>query len=256
MDIRAWDTFGEISVLALAATGVASLIFVRGRGEGIRASSTVAEGTVGRRSPGSGRGNTRDDATLAMSRRFAASSRDAWLVAGRTMAPERRSIIFEVDTRLVFNSIIVFSIYLLLAGHNFPGGGFAGGLTAGLALTVRYLAGGRFELREATPISAGTLLGIGLATAAASGLAPLLLGGQVFQSAIIEFWLPVFGDVKFVTSTIFDVGVYTVVVGLALDVLRSLGAEIDEHFEEHPAEPSDDQEAGGIPAETTAKGKA
>ena len=235
VDIRAWDTFGEISVLALAATGVASLIFVRGRGEGIRASSTVAEGTVGRRSPGAGRGNTRDDATLAMSRRFAASSRDAWLVAGRTMAPERRSIIFEVVTRLVFHSIIVFSIYLLLAGHNFPGGGFAGGLTAGLALTVRYLAGGRFELREATPISAGTLLGIGLATAAASGLAPLLLGGQVFQTAIIEFWLPVFGDVKFVTSTIFDIGVYMVVVGLALDVLRSLGAEIDEHFEEHPA---------------------
>lgn len=257
VDIRAWDTFGEISVLALAATGVASLIFVRGRGEGIRASSTVAEGTVGRRSPGAGRGSTRDDATLAMSRRFAASSRDAWLVAGRTMAPERRSIIFEVVTRLVFHSIIVFSIYLLLAGHNFPGGGFAGGLTAGLALTVRYLAGGRFELREATPISAGTLLGIGLATAAASGLVPLLLGGQVFQSAIIEFWLPVFGDVKFVTSTIFDIGVYIVVVGLALDVLRSLGAEIDEHFEEQPPAPSDDeQEAGGIPAESTARGKA
>ncbi|MDI3212139.1 Na+/H+ antiporter subunit A [Arthrobacter sp. AL12] len=257
VDIRAWDTFGEISVLALAATGVASLIFVRGRGEGIRASSTVAEGTVGRRSPGAGRGSTRDDAALAMSRRFAASSRDAWLVAGRTMAPERRSIIFEVVTRLVFHSIIVFSIYLLLAGHNSPGGGFAGGLTAGLALTVRYLAGGRFELREATPISAGTLLGIGLATAAASGLVPLLLGGQVFQSAIIEFWLPVFGDVKFVTSTIFDIGVYIVVVGLALDVLRSLGAEIDEHFEEQPPAESDDgQEAGGILAETSARGKA
>ena len=106
---------------------------------------------------------------------------------------------------------------------------------AGLALTIRYLAGGRFELREATPISAGTLLGIGLATAAASGVVPLLLGGQVFQSAILEFWLPVFGDIKFVTSTIFDIGVYIVVVGLALDVLRSLGAEIDEHFEEQPA---------------------
>ena len=257
VDIRAWDTFGEISVLALAATGVASLIFVRGRGDRSPASSSVAEGTVGRRKPGAaGRGNTRDDAALAMSRRFAASSRDAWLVAGRTLAPERRSIIFEVVTRLIFHSMIVFSIYLLLAGHNLPGGGFAGGLTAGLALTIRYLAGGRFELREATPVSAGALLGIGLATAAASGVAPLLLGGQVFQTAILEFWLPVFGDVKFVTSTIFDIGVYIVVVGLALDVLRSLGAEIDEHFEEHPAEPSEDQEAGDVPAETTAKGKA
>jgi multicomponent Na+:H+ antiporter subunit A len=254
VDIRAWDTFGEISVLALAATGVASLIFVRGRGDRLQMSSTVAEGTVGRLR--GARGNTRADAALAMSRRFAAASRDAWLVAGRTMAPERRSIIFEVVTRLIFHSVIVFSVYLLLAGHNLPGGGFAGGLTAGLALTIRYLAGGRFELREATPVRAGTLLGIGLATAAASGVVPLLLGGQVFQSAIVELWLPVFGDIKFVTSTIFDIGVYLIVVGLVVDVLRSLGAEIDGHFEEHPAEPHADQEAGGIPVEATAKGKA
>ncbi|QDY89896.1 Na+/H+ antiporter subunit A [Arthrobacter sp. UKPF54-2] len=261
VDIRAWDTFGEISVLALAATGVASLIFVRGRGDRIGRSASVAEGTVGRRAGVAG--NTRDNAALAMSRRFAASARDAWLVAGRTMAPERRSIIFEVVTRLIFHSMIVFSLYLLLAGHNLPGGGFAGGLTAGLALAIRYLAGGRFELREATPVSAGALLGIGLATAAASGVAPLLLGGQVFQSAVIELWLPVFGDIKFVTSTIFDIGVYVVVVGLALDVLRSLGAKIDEHFEERPEDQPDEQpgvlfdddQPDGVPAETTAKGR-
>lgn len=270
VDIRAWDTFGEISVLALAATGVASLIFVRGRGDRIRTSASVAEGTVGRRT--GARGSTREDAALAMNRRFAAATRDAWLVAGRTLAPERRSIIFEVVTRLIFHSMIVFSIYLLLAGHNLPGGGFAGGLTAGLALTIRYLAGGRFELREATPVGAGTLLGIGLATAAAAGMTPLLLGGEVFQSAIVELWLPVFGDIKFVTSTIFDIGVYVVVVGLALDVLRSLGAEIDEHFEEQPETTeegaAEDQDSGGFPggvpagsadesadAETTAKGR-
>ncbi len=229
VDIRAWDTFGEISVLAVAATGVASLIFVRSRGDRIKTSSAVPEGSVGR-STGVDRGS-RDGATLAVARKFTDVTRDAWLVAGRTLAPERRSIIFEVVTRLIFHSMIIFSIYLLLAGHNLPGGGFAGGLTAGLALTIRYLAGGRFELSEAATISAGTLLGTGLATAAASGFVPLFLGGQVFQSAIIEFWLPVFGDVKFVTSTIFDIGVYIVVVGLALDVLRSLGAEIDEHFE-------------------------
>lgn len=230
VDIRAWDTFGEISVLAVAATGVASLIFVRSRGERINKAATVPEGTVGRRAAVGG--NSRDDASLALVRKFAGSLTDPWLVAGRTLAPERRSIIFEVVTRLIFHSMIVFSVYLLLAGHNLPGGGFAGGLTAGLALTIRYLAGGRFELREAAPISAGMLLGTGLATAAAAGFVPLLLGGQVFQTAIIGFWLPLFGDIKFVTSTIFDIGVYLVVVGLALDVLRSLGAEIDEHFEE------------------------
>jgi multicomponent Na+:H+ antiporter subunit A len=252
VDIRAWDTFGEISVLAVAATGVASLIFVRSRGDRIRTSEAVPEGSVGRRT-GVDR-DSRDGARLALARKFTDVTRDAWLVAGRTLAPERRSIIFEVVTRLIFHSMIVFSIYLLLAGHNLPGGGFAGGLTAGLALTIRYLAGGRFELSEAATVSAGTLLGTGLATAAASGFVPLLLGGQVFQSAIIEFWLPVFGDVKFVTSTIFDIGVYIVVVGLALDVLRSLGAEIDEHFEEKGAKAGKTRVAESAPAETAASG--
>jgi multicomponent Na+:H+ antiporter subunit A len=230
VDIRAWDTFGEIAVLALAATGIASLIFIRQRYGELGPVDSVETGSVGRV-----RGVealSRDAAELAVARTFATLARDAWLVAGRTLAPERRSIIFEVVTRLVFHSMIVLSVYLLLAGHNFPGGGFAGGLLAGLALTVRYLAGGRFELHEATSASPGALLGTGLATAALSGAVPLAFGGQVFQSAIIELWLPVFGDVKFVTSTLFDIGVYLVVVGLVVDVLRSLGARVDEQIEE------------------------
>ncbi|MHA7304492.1 Na+/H+ antiporter subunit A [Arthrobacter sp. TMN-49] len=226
VDIRAWDTFGEIAVLAIAATGVASLIFVRGRGQRLARAETVATGSVGKQQAAS------LGSTAHLAKRFAASAGNPWLVAGRTLAPERRSIIIEVVTRLVFHSIIVISIYLLLAGHNGTGGGFAGGLVAGLALTIRYLAGGRFELAEATRISAGTLLGLGLTIAALTGLAPLLLGGEVFQSAIIAFELPIFGHVKFVTSTLFDIGVYLVVVGLVVDVLRSLGSEIDQHEED------------------------
>lgn len=226
VDIRAWDTFGEISVLAIAATGVASLIFVRGRGQRLPRAETVATGSVGKLQAAS------FEPTVQIAKRFAATSGNPWLVAGRTLAPERRSIIIEVVTRLVFHSIIVISIYLLLAGHNATGGGFAGGLVAGLALTIRYLAGGRFELAEATRISAGTLLGLGLTIAALTGLAPLFLGGDVFQSAIIAFDLPIFGHVKFVTSTLFDIGVYLVVVGLVVDVLRSLGSEIDKHEED------------------------
>ncbi|MGO4385059.1 Na+/H+ antiporter subunit A [Specibacter sp. RAF43] len=227
VDIRAWDTFGEISVLAIAATGVASLIFVRGRGNKLPRAETVATGSVGRTAA-----EKTPNVATALAERFATSAGNAWLVAGRTLAPERRSIIIEVVTRLVFHSIIVLSIYLLLAGHNGTGGGFAGGLVAGLALALRYLAGGRFELAEATRISAGTLLGLGLAAAALTGIVPLFLGGDVFQSAILSFELPVLGHVKFVTSTLFDIGVYLVVVGLVIDVLRSLGSEIDQHEED------------------------
>ena len=226
VDIRAWDTFGEISVLAIAATGVASLIFVRGRGQRLPRAMTVESGSIGKLKTVPGFGPT-----IEIAKKFTASPSNPWLVAGRTLAPERRSIIIEVVTRLVFHSIIVVSIYLLLAGHNGTGGGFAGGLVAGLALTIRYLAGGRFELAEATRISAGTLLGVGLALAALTGVGPLFFGGEIFQSAIIAFDAPIFGHVKFVTSTLFDIGVYLVVVGLVVDVLRSLGSEIDQHEE-------------------------
>ncbi|WP_052273868.1 Na+/H+ antiporter subunit A [Arthrobacter sp. L77] len=248
VDIRAWDTFGEITVLAIAATGIASLIFVRGRGDTRRRAHDVEDGSVDRgQEPLDAAG--RAGAARELAARFTDVPRDPWLVAGRTLAPERRSIIFEVITRLLFHTIIVLSIYLLFAGHNLPGGGFAGGLTAGLALAIRYLAGGRFELAEASPVSAGALLGIGLAIVSLAAAAPLLVGGAVLESYILEFWLPVFGDVKFVTSTIFDIGVYIIVVGLVLDVLRSLGSEIDERSEaEGPIEEASGSDALVPPA--------
>nr|WP_309109464.1 Na+/H+ antiporter subunit A [Zhihengliuella sp.] len=226
VDIRAWDTFGEITVLAAAATGVASLIFVRGRGDGGKSLQDIESGTVDRGSEHIH--SSRRTAALAIARHFARTDREAWLVAGRTLAPERRSIVFEVVTRLLFHTLLLASVYLLLAGHNLPGGGFAGGLLAGLAFSIRYLAGGRYELAEATPISPGTLLGLGLAVSAGSVMVPFLVSGNLFESFALEFTLPIFGEHKFVTSTVFDVGVYLVVVGLALDVLRSLGSEIDE----------------------------
>jgi len=140
-------------------------------------------------------------------------------------------VIFEIGTRLVFHSMVLLSLYLLFAGHNQPGGGFAGGLVAGTALIVRYLAGGRYELGATIPLHAGHLLGTGLAIATTAALVPLLLGGQVLQTAVFELTVPVWGDVKIATALIFDIGVYVLVLGLVLDVLRSLGAEIDRHGE-------------------------
>ncbi len=222
VDIRAWDTIGEISVLLAAATGVASLVFLDRR-SGTPAGGTGAGGGLRRRSraplaPGPAGGS-------------------AWLRGptlerlARTLRPgpavTERTLLLEVITRLVFPTIMVLSVYFLFAGHNAPGGGFAGGLLAGLALVVRYVAGGRYELGEAAPVEAGTLLGTGLLLAGLSGLGGLVLGGEVLQTAVFELDVPVLGHVKFVTSLIFDVGVYLVVVGLVLDILRSLGAELD-----------------------------
>jgi multicomponent Na+:H+ antiporter subunit A len=122
-------------------------------------------------------------------------------------------------------------VFLLFAGHNAPGGGFAAGLVVGTALIVRYLAGGRYELGEAAPVHPGLLLGSGLFLSAGVGLVALLGGGEVLQSWIVDIHVPVIGTVHLVTSLFFDVGVFLVVIGLVLDVLRSLGAEIDRHGE-------------------------
>jgi multicomponent Na+:H+ antiporter subunit A len=127
--------------------------------------------------------------------------------------------------------MIVFSIYLLFAGHNAPGGGFVAGLVTGIALVVRYLAGGRYELSAAAPLQPGVVLGTGLFLSAGLGLTAMVLGGEVLQSVLLEWSLPVIGDVKLVTSVFFDFGVYLVVIGLMLDILKSLGSEIDRHGE-------------------------
>ncbi|MDX2340687.1 Na+/H+ antiporter subunit A [Micrococcus sp. M4NT] len=230
VDIRAWDTWGEITVLAAAATGVASLVFLQHRDGPGKDIADVRSGSVGDFGADSALGARE----LTVVRAFAVDdTNNQWLVAGRTMAPERRSIILEVVTRFMFPIMMLMSLYLLLAGHNTPGGGFAGALLAGLALTLRYLAGGRFELQEASLIPAGAMLGLGLGLATLVGIAPVFFGGQILQSYALELHgLPLFGDhLKFVSATAFDVGVYLVVVGLVMDVLRSLGGEVDRRGE-------------------------
>ena len=199
VDIRAWDTLGEISVLLVAATGVASMVFRHRR-----------FGTAPRVSDS---GQTIPDI--------------AWLRGSELRDPRHRSLVLEVATRVIFPLVMVLSVYFFYAGHNSPGGGFAGGLTAGLALTLRYLAGGRYELGETLPLDAGKILGVGLFLSAGTAVGSLLVGAPVLSSAVIQFDLPLLGTVKLTTSLFFDLGVYLIVVGLVLDVLRSLGARVD-----------------------------
>ncbi|WP_204396824.1 Na+/H+ antiporter subunit A [Agromyces aurantiacus] len=238
VDLRAWDTLGEISVLVAVATGVASLIFVSGRQGGAPRLDDVEHRDRLRPLP------EQADSMRAPRRRLAdvehetdaaaeaASTRQTWLLAGRTLSPRNRSILVEVLVRLLFHPAIVVSVFLLFVGHNAPGGGFAGGLVAGLALVARYLAGGRYELGEAAPVDAGALLGTGLLIAAGTAASSLVFGLAVFESSWFETEVPVLGTISIGTSTLFDIGVYLVVVGLVLDILRTLGAEIDRQMDE------------------------
>ena len=240
VDTRAWDTMGELSVLLAAATGVASLVFIRERAQrpdlrqalrtalasrqvwsrggqhpGARAEHYLARGKLGDHRP-----------QLRPERRGR-----TWLPGVATLAPVRRSLIFEIGARLVFHPLLLFSLFLLFSGHNHPGGGFAGGVLAGIALTIRYLAGGRYELALAARLRPGTLLGTGMIIATTAALAPVPLGGTILQTTKVDLVLPVFNQVHLATALFFDVGVYLIVIGLVLDVLSSLGAEVDRQAE-------------------------
>lgn len=218
VDVRAWDTMGELSVVLAAATGIASLVFLR-------------EDNVQRAR----------DAMRAMRGYIRRVGHDeeptvgSWLSQVRR-GEARRSLMLEVVTRLVFHVMLVWSIYLLFAGHNSPGGGFAAGLVAGMAIALRYLAGGRRELAAAVPVMPGLLLGIGLFLAVGTGLASMLVGGSVLQTWIFDVPVPLIGKVHVVTSLVFDIGVYLVVIGLMLDILRSLGSALDIQIEAEQAE--------------------
>ncbi|QNE74240.1 Na+/H+ antiporter subunit A [Streptomyces finlayi] len=229
VDLRSWDTMGESAVLAAAAIGVTSLIYRHRRSEGPMAQEDL-------------RGRTAWSLTTSRLTGLPHGDESApersWLAAGETLAPEHRSVVLEVTARLLFHPILVLSVYLLFCAENMPGGGFVAGLVAGVALIIRYLAGGRFELAEAAPLQPGLFTGLGLILT--TGVALLgLVKGTVLLAWSHKGHLPVFGDYHLGSTVLFDAGVYLLVLGVVLDIVRALGAKIDRQIER----------AAGVPTE-------
>lgn len=131
-----------------------------------------------------------------------------------------RSIILSTACRLLLPLLLLYSLYLLFRGHNLPGGGFVGGLTAAAGFGLFALANGVSAARRSMHLDPRVLVAFGLLTAVASGI-PGLLHDLPFMSA---FWaeqqLPVIGSVG--TPLLFDTGVYLTVAGMALLIIFSL----------------------------------
>ena len=150
-----------------------------------------------------------------------------WLLPGFSRDPQERGVLLEWTTRTVFPTVIVLSLYLLFAGHDRPGGGFSGGLVAGQAFVLRYLAGGRMDDSASVSMRPPVLIGLGLTLASITAFIPLLFGGQLLESAVHKIALGPLGTVKFVTSLVLDIGVYLLIIGVVLDLLRTLGSGIE-----------------------------
>ena len=171
VDFRAFDTLGEITVLATAAIGVWALL-------GLAGSDTPA-----------------DELSVPT------------------------SSIFRTAARLLMPLLLLFSVFLLMRGHNEPGGGFVGGLVAATAFALYGIAYGVGRARQALLVRPLTLMGAGLLIALVSGI-PAVLRGAPFLTAQ---W--VLDPVAVGTPVLFDIGVFLVVAGVALMMVFSLAEE-------------------------------
>jgi multicomponent Na+:H+ antiporter subunit A len=139
----------------------------------------------------------------------------------------RRSVVLTETVNGITPVLLLFSIFLTLRGHNAPGGGFAGGLVMGSAVVLRYLASGPRGIRSlrVDPI---VLIGTGLLIALSVGLTSLLVDGSFQESAIWKWHVPVIGEVKIVSSSLFDIGVHILVVGVVMAIIVAFAEADDE----------------------------
>ena len=132
------------------------------------------------------------------------------------------SLILKTATRLLVGLILTFAVYLLLRGHNAPGGGFSAALVAGTGFALFAIAEGPAVVRRAIRIAPQIIAMAGLGLAILSGL-PGTLSGQTFLTGI--WWIWQSGrphEIAIGSPLFFDIGVFLAVLGTLLTLILAL----------------------------------
>lgn len=127
------------------------------------------------------------------------------------------SFILTTTAKWVVPILGIFSVYLLLRGHNWPGGGFAGGLMAGAALVLSAFASSADYVQRRLYLDSFFLIGAGLLLAFLSGLIGLFRQGAFLKGYWLDWDFPILP--KLGTPLLFDLGVYITVVGMVVLVI-------------------------------------
>lgn len=196
VDFRALDTLAEITVLAIVALTIFSLLRrFRPASESVRA-------------PKQQRVQAAFDEKHD-ERKVGDTLRESLLVP-------------QLIMEWLFPIILVFAVYLLLRGHDLPGGGFAAGITVSIALILQYLAAGTRSIEARVNVRPLRWIGSGLLVAIGTGTAAMMLGYPFLTSAFRYTKVPVLGDVPMSSALIFDLGVFMVVIGTTVLILIAL----------------------------------
>ena len=135
------------------------------------------------------------------------------------------SLILRTTTLALEPLLLLYSLYLLLSGHNEPGGGFSGGLVASAVFALHLLAYDASSTRRMLVVRPEALVGTGLLLSMISGLWGAIWSRPFLTGAWVEVHLEGADPIALGTPTLFDVGVYVVVVGVLMIILLSLAEE-------------------------------
>jgi multicomponent K+:H+ antiporter subunit A len=149
-----------------------------------------------------------------------APERDA---GGRLWNHDAHPPIMATLTQVLLPLALLVAVFILLRGHNQPGGGFIAGLITAVALIVQFLASGTHWAQQRMPFDPHPVVAAGLALAAFTGLASWLFGAPFLTSTHGEVHWPVVGGFELASAMAFDLGVFLVVVGATLMILLNIG---------------------------------
>lgn len=133
-----------------------------------------------------------------------------------------RNIILEKIVTLFMKVMFIFSIYLLLRGHNNPGGGFIAGIIASTGFIFYAIIFGTDSLQKVIKFKPQKIIGIGLFLVLIAALLPTLFSTEMLTGLWFKAKIPILGTLHAGTPLIFDTGVYGVVIGVILTIIISI----------------------------------
>ncbi|SIS55296.1 monovalent cation/H+ antiporter subunit A [Phaeovulum vinaykumarii] len=184
VDFRGYDTFGEITVLGIAALVIYAL------------TESLLGGPA--------------------SRRLIAWTPD------QARAGDRHPLMMVVASRVMMPIAVLVGVYIFLRGHNTPGGGFIAGLVMAIALLMQYMASGFAWAQARQKIYYHVLIGLGVLIAGFTGIASWAFDRPFLTSAFGHVHIPLLGDAEIASAMAFDLGVLLTVVGSVMLALASL----------------------------------
>ena len=133
------------------------------------------------------------------------------------------TLITKTITKICVPLVILFSISLLLAGHNNPGGGFIGGVMFASIIGLLYVVFGLEYIKTFFNPDWAKWFAFGLLLSCITAFGAMFVGHNFFRSAVEFVHLPLIGEIELVSAGLFDVGVYFVVIGSLLFIFKSVG---------------------------------